>query len=398
MAITMQGNWTLRVKSHGAARAQRFVVSGADIGNGTHAAEPGASVLVTGEHWTLAVEHRSANESWRPSRLRVGLPVMAGLLMKVDVTAVDAWADDEAGGHSALVLTCSVAADASDHVVYGSVKTYAGPAFANPCRHDYIVIDPPFHLASLCARHAGLESVLRRLHPERLHAGADPGALTPIVLPSGLPIVANGLVFDGGPGGSTPLAVRRAPFRCDAMKVGAGLLSPAELASIAEVRDAGLRLRCEMAPAPKLRLSFQQYHRSAPECTGAPYRGQGRRVALGSAITDDHGNYLFRFNPLPAPGAAHPAVAGQRPDLLIQACGAGVAPVFESAPYNSVSNLVRIDLCIPAALLQVRAATTGGPVLHRGIRLLRQVLPRRREVPACTGRYARPGFIRRAAV
>ena len=36
MAITMQGNWTVSVKSKDAAFPQRFLISGAVSGNGTY--------------------------------------------------------------------------------------------------------------------------------------------------------------------------------------------------------------------------------------------------------------------------------------------------------------------------------------------------------------------------
>ena len=55
MAITMQGNWTLRVKGRNAAFAQRFVVSGAITGNGTYDGVVGNAVFVTGAQWTVNV-------------------------------------------------------------------------------------------------------------------------------------------------------------------------------------------------------------------------------------------------------------------------------------------------------------------------------------------------------
>ncbi|MBZ8144061.1 hypothetical protein CLD22_30285, partial [Rubrivivax gelatinosus] len=45
--------------------------------------------------------------------------------------------------------------------------------------------------------------------------------------------------------------------------------------------------------------------------------------------------------------AAGVGAAGLRPDLIVQALDTGLAPCWESAPYASVPNLQRIDLCIP---------------------------------------------------
>lgn len=399
MAITMQGNWTLRIKTRSTACAQRFTVSGADIGNGTHEAAPGSTLIVTGESWALAVEHRPEGRAWRPSRTRIGLPVMAGGSLRVELSAQHGSEDDD-DSLGALVLTCSVAADASDHVIYGSTKTYSGAAFLNPCRHDYIVIDAPAHLRSLCARYPDLGAVVQRLYPERLRAsGADD--LMPVVLPTGLPNVSNGLVFaPGAPdaSGVPQLTARRAPFKSAAMKAGVELLSAGELQAIAQLRDAGIRLRCDMAPAPALRLGFQQYHRTPEERRGAPYRGRGERHALGEAMTDDHGNYMFRFSPAWMHGSAGETPTEQRPDLVLQVLGAGTAPLFESAPYNNVSNLVRIDLCVPAALLQVRRPTAGGVLLQRGANALRRCFGGVPEPLPYGGRHTHPGFIRRAAV
>ena len=45
MAITMQGSWTVSVKSKSAAFNQRFVISGATSGNGVHAGYSCADAL-----------------------------------------------------------------------------------------------------------------------------------------------------------------------------------------------------------------------------------------------------------------------------------------------------------------------------------------------------------------
>lgn len=373
MGITMQGHWTLQVKSSSSACLQRFTIAGADLGNGTYDTAPGMTVPVTGARWTVSFEHRVVARPWCESRARIGLPIMAGGLLRLELTARHGAPDQNHLG--ALVLSCTAPAQAAEHVVYGSVKGYSGAAFFNPCRHDYIVIDPPLHLGFLCARYPQLCAVIERLYPERLRAARSgarqPANPTPIVLPTGLPNVANGLVFEPGErdaAGVSRVSVRRAPFKATSMQAGAPLLSAADLQAIAEVRDAGIRLRSEMAPAAALQLAFQQYHHTPAERQGAAYHGHGRRDPLGNAITDDLGNYVFRFSP------AEPMPAGQRPHLLVQIFGAAGVLSCESAPYDNVSNLVRIDLCVPAALVPAPQPALGtrvprhhGDVAWRGV-------------------------------
>ena len=43
MSLVMQGSWTVSVKSKNAAFPQRFTISGASSGNGTHVAKPRAT-------------------------------------------------------------------------------------------------------------------------------------------------------------------------------------------------------------------------------------------------------------------------------------------------------------------------------------------------------------------
>src|SRR5438552_210291 len=54
----MQGSWTVSVKSVEAFEPpQRFVISGAATGNGTHTASMAtAPVHVTGDHWAISIQ------------------------------------------------------------------------------------------------------------------------------------------------------------------------------------------------------------------------------------------------------------------------------------------------------------------------------------------------------
>ena len=83
MAITMQGAWTVTVKSKNAAFDQRFVVSRPGnpdiIVNGI----AGNSVFVTAPQWSVNVQSRSgAGQPWIDSAQRITFPSVSGGLLR----------------------------------------------------------------------------------------------------------------------------------------------------------------------------------------------------------------------------------------------------------------------------------------------------------------------------
>ncbi len=369
MAITMQGSWTLRVKSRNAAYAQRFIVSGAATGNGVHDGTVGTTVVVTGSQWSLQVQHQPTRQAWRDSAQRIGLPTVADGLLRAEIASNDGGLDDH---FDDLVIACSLPASQADHVVYGNVKTYTGACLFNPGRDDYLVVDPPFDLVAVCTRCPQLLKVVEKLYPERLRARLDATPeLTPLVIPSGLPNVAVGLLFQSHALSAADIdamasqddavsalqtTVKRVPFKALPMQAGIGRLAHTELAAIANIRDMAVRQRYQVEPAPGLLLRFQRYTRSPAERhDGAPYTGGGGREHLGQAMTDEQGNYLFRFQHV----AEGRSAIEQRPDLIVQVLGTGLRVRFESAPYDNVANLRRIDLCVPATRAQASRAASA---------------------------------------
>lgn len=349
MAITMQGSWTVQVRARDAAYAQRIVIEGAEVGNGVHDGVVGQRVYVTGAHWTLQVQHRPTRQGWRESLLRLGLPNVDAGLLRVEIGSNDGGLDD---AYDDLVLDCSLPISRCEHLVYGEVTTHDGAGLFNPRRDDYLVLDAPVDVPAVCARHPALEAVIGKLYPQRWRTTAGlHGDLTPLVLPNGLPGAAVGLRFESRAdeadrcGADQDMAVRllqasvgRVPFQAHAMEAGATILTRGELGAIAHLHDQLMRQPCDTAPAAAVLLRFERYHRSASESAGGAYRGTGLREQLGEAMTDGHGRYLFRFR----------QVRGEAsPDLVIQAGGPGRAPCFETAPYDRVANLRRIDLCVP---------------------------------------------------
>ncbi len=359
MSITMQGSWTLRVKTHESAFAQRFVVSGATTGNGIYDGMVGNTVFVTGAQWSLTVQHRPTRQAWLDSAQRIGLPNLEAGLLRFEIAANDGGLDDD---YDDLVLACSLPASQSDYVLYGAVTSHEAQGPFNPRRDDYIVIDRPRDLGSVCTRYPQLTELLRKLYPEQPLAAALGHDVTPLVIPTGLPNVAVGLVFlsrmvpgaefDGAEADvveALRTTVRRVPFKAAALKAGVSRLSLRDLESIARLRDEALRHGCDATPAPGVALRFQRYNRTAAELLDGPYSGRGLREELGLAVTDEQGHYIFRCRQEPA--------AALRPDVIVQVMGTAGEPSFETAPYDNVANLRRIDMCIPA--LQAQACPAG---------------------------------------
>lgn len=369
MAITMQGNWTLRVK-HGSAEAQRFVVAGAVIGNGHYEAAPDTALFVAGREWTLHLQCRigepAGASAWRDAPAELGLPGVCAGQVRLDIAAAPQHTPDQA-----LVLACSTPVSEADYIVHGAVRRYSGVCLFNPGRHDYMVIDSALHLHGLCERYPALRAAIDKLHPDCLRRSIDamPGAAwTPCVLPTGLPNVANGLVFrsqprlpsddlaeagDGEPPAATITTVMRAAFEATTLKAGAAMLTPQDLQALAAVRERAIRSRWSMEPAPGVRLRFLAYERSQGEHQGGPYTGSGLRTDLGMSVSDGRGHYLFRLHrPSVDQGGALPP----RPDVIVQVPGHGTAPAFETAPYNNITNLLRVDLWVPASAAMAAVA------------------------------------------
>ena len=82
MAIPMQGSWTVSVKSKSAAFPQRFIIAGADSGNGTYVgAVTTTPVPVSGPNWRIkfrmirAAGRQLGGSDQVPDYLRRTIPV-----------------------------------------------------------------------------------------------------------------------------------------------------------------------------------------------------------------------------------------------------------------------------------------------------------------------------------
>lgn len=104
MAITMQGAWTVSVKSKNAAFAQRFIVTRPGNPDIIVDGVPGNSVFVSVPQWSINVQSRAGSgQPWIDSKQRVSFPSVAGGLLRFDINTDDTGNDKD---YNDLVLTC----------------------------------------------------------------------------------------------------------------------------------------------------------------------------------------------------------------------------------------------------------------------------------------------------
>jgi hypothetical protein len=380
MAITMQGAWTVTVKSKSAAFAQRFVASRPGNPDIIVDGVPGNSIFVNAPQWSINLQsHAGAGQPWIDSNQRITFPSVSGGLLRFDINSDDTGNDKD---YNDLVLTCSMPVAASEFVVYGKAQTYAGFCW-NPCYPWYYVIETRAALLK-ALEIPDLRRIIEKLYPERVPKrpgpSPDPGPMfTPILLPKAAPVVNQGLVFRSAASRSfapegeirNEKDVRKfheaavakfrgttSPVTFDGSPVSAGgaLLDRSEMLSLAKIADRfKIRFFCDVEPAPGLLLNFQEYDRTDAEKAGGPYTGTGTRENLGLAATDELGNYIFHFSRSltdfadeTLDVAAGEVLATQIfPDVIVQALGSSMEVDFQTAPYYNILNLMRIDLCMP---------------------------------------------------
>jgi hypothetical protein len=137
------------------------------------------------------------------------------------------------------------------------------------------------------------------------------------------------------------------------------------------------KIGCSVKNAAGILLRFLEYDRTGSELAGGPYTGEGDRLPLGLAATDEQGNYIFRFSQTLSELAAEfedivaggPPLATQlRPDLIAQVISGGPSAVlYESGLHTDIPNLKRIDLCIPENVLN------PGPTACQGGRAIQAI-------------------------
>jgi len=381
MAITMQGAWTVNVKSKNAAFPQRFVIQGSDSADGVYNGVVGSpAVNVTGAQWSITIEHNPTGPTtWQPSRMRLTNPAPSAGQIAFDVLSDDSGADED---FNDLVLTCSMSANDSEYVLYGNVRTYSGFCF-NPCfRFPWLVIDTSLRLRELL-RFPAVKAAVETLYPERVKAilkpvpEPDPEPFRPMMIP------LSGFTEEIAPsfekarrinseGAGNFFAAGANPSR---LPLSASVFDRIStfVPDLSKILDR-IRFRCTVKDQPGLLLRFLEYDRTTAELAGGAYTGAGDRQILGLTVTDEQGNYIFRFTrslsdvaqefgDVPGGGTL---LTELRPDVLVQAMG-GTTVLFETGLYANIPNLRRIDLCLPEDVIN------PGPTACQGGRAIQAI-------------------------
>src|SRR5262249_40951637 len=181
MAITMQGAWTVAVKSKSAAFAQRFIISNAASGNGTYAGDVATPpVFVTGDHWSISIQNAPTAGHWVDSADQITFPTVAAGKVQFDIQSNDAGADQD---FNDLILTCSAPQTLTDFFLYGHVSYYDDFCIFNPCWRDWLVIETPVALAN-ALKNPYLKVPIEKLYPLRKPALPPRPATRPAAVPA----------------------------------------------------------------------------------------------------------------------------------------------------------------------------------------------------------------------
>ncbi|MFO7682652.1 MAG: hypothetical protein R6X34_21655 [Chloroflexota bacterium] len=394
MTIQMQGAWTVSVKAKNAAFAQRFIISGAAVGNGVYAGNVGTpAVFANGDTWSITIQNKPG-KSWVNSDDQIAFPTLVGSLVQFDVQSNDAGGDED---FDDLILTCATPQTATDFVVYGHVNCYSGLCIFNPCIRRFVVIETPAALQE-ALRNPLLKDVIKKLYPERIKPFEppiplpDPPPFRPLVLPllgeTAVPPrlgqevrLADMRQAESEEAVPTLLAGRTVALANQpALTVAYDRLALADLVG-------KIRLRCHTESLPGFVIRFQEYDRTPSELSGGAYSGEGDRELLGLAVTDRNGNYIFRFTrsisevvdeALTDTAAGEDATVQALPDVIAQLLDStapdGIA--HETAPYwNTPAPLKRIDICIPCSKVRRPVTQCTGDYRFESVGRIRIGIP-----------------------
>lgn len=395
MPLIMHGNWTVAIKEKHAAFPQRFIVSGANNGNGTYEA-PHAPVYVTGDTWSIRIQSKPIASDWTDSEYQITFPVAASGQYHFDVQSNDVWAGD--ADFDDLVLTCSTPVTETDFLVYGNVSTYAGCLY-NPCARYHLQIESAAALKN-ALRYPALKDAIEKLYPKHIPLPPIPQPDPPVDVPAGLltqasfkpvviPLQDETLipVKKGQIVKREAIETKKAAKNTTSSETSTVLRTldvarankqvvEIDRAALIKIRDMNLNL-CTTDPIVNGALRFQEYDRTLAELGGGAYSGEGLREELGQTSTDRNGNYIFRFrrslaqlidetNTDVALGENESLYA--LPDLIVQVAGASMAGdvPYETAPYWNVPTLKRINICIPSQYWHTPTGCHGKPISHIG--------------------------------
>jgi hypothetical protein len=382
MIISMQGNWTVRVKSKLAAFPQQFKIIGAAVGNGTYTGDVSTPpVNVIGQQWSIAVLNNPGG-GFQSSDVRIKFPQKIGINYTFDIESNDAGNDKD---FDDLILTCSTPATINDFIVYGNVTLYSGPCWFNPCFWKWIVIDS-YELLQKALKIPELKDVIQKIYPERMppiRVNPNPPDPAPDFKPLMISLVDDVQLpakqaqlfkilelppaeISGKKGKETTDTTASADLLSNLKSeqiINAGAAAASRViqydkAALARAIEPYRKFICDTEPAANQTLGFDEYDRSLAELAGNPYTGAGNRLNLGNTITDMNGNYIFRFTQSLverwkeyfndyAAGEDHTIQI--LPDVIVKV--EKLSPVYqllyETAPFFNIGNLKRVDICLP---------------------------------------------------
>jgi hypothetical protein len=381
MSISMQGRWTVSVKSKEAGSTQQqFVTAGTTTGINTYVGDTSTpAVHVDGAAWSIGVQHKSGS-AWVDSFDEITFPVHTGTEYAFDIKAND---DDVDKVFDDLILTCTTPATQNNFVLFGNVSWYAGCLFP-PCSPiHYVAIESEAALQAALLR-PSVRQVIQALHPERVYPKPvgphpDPGPFRPLLLPiEGNPIVPaqQVKVFEDTAAHAGAAAARAPTGQIATIHVP----SARSAMSVSAIDAANLvrRAICQSKPLAEYLLRFQAYTPTAAEAAGGPYTGTGARQTLGVALTDRNGNYVFHFT-VPcesfprAPflnisniNVPFPHCIVPLPNIIVQVLDPTVPSgvLYETAPYFNTPEYTRIDVCVPGGVVTLPAGCTMGQIIQ----------------------------------
>lgn len=397
MIISMQGNWTVTVKTKNASFPQRFVVQGATSGNGAHTGSPGTSVNVTGSQWSISIQHNPGT-GWQSSDSKINFPVKTGGNYVFNILSNDAGNDED---FDDLILTCSTPVNVNDFIIYGNVSLYSGNCIFNPCRKFPYVIDTYTGWFNAW-KNPILRDAIEKLYPERVPPfpvdpnPPDPPYFKPMVFDlSGeamkpktrLSYIRKEVVLmkksakavkEISSEASREISSNFSTSNFESVKStdikSADSLQAFSADKIDLAKNIGrLFFPCFTGAGTNLTLTFEEYDRTASELMGGAYSGTGNRRLLGDTITDMNGNYIFRFSfDMTFPGLEDTSdiVSGESvdvvmyPDVIVKIVEYSPFQVlYESAPFYNIPNMKRINLCLPERQVHVSSSCFNGNLI-----------------------------------
>lgn len=107
MAVTFHRKWKLRVAHKNAGFSQRFVVSGASSGNGTHDGVVGNEVIVDGDSWTVQLQwNNNSGSGWQDSSMITATGSLSPLVIVKFLHADDNVPGSRDGDYDDLIVSC----------------------------------------------------------------------------------------------------------------------------------------------------------------------------------------------------------------------------------------------------------------------------------------------------